>query len=76
MKASELSLRSLYEQKQRLKWKIIWHIRYCEWFHDYSTDDALTKRLKVLAKEVEKAESNSEINSIKKFDNKKGLIEI
>jgi len=78
VKASQLALRSLYEQKgQNIKWKIIWHIRYCEWFYDNNQLKGLKVRLKKLEKEILEAETKPRIfNSLKNFENKKGLMDI
>jgi hypothetical protein len=68
------ALRALYEGISDPKWKIIHHIRYCEWFYDNNITDDLLTRLKKLEKELTSLKTSDEdFNSLKKFENSRGL---
>lgn len=75
--------RALYESAERKGWRIVWHIRYIDWFvNNYKDDDrkdefrnGIIQRCKNLSNEYDiLVKDNEEYEWFKKFANKDGLI--
>lgn len=68
------TMRSLYEQPKDLRWKIIWHIRYCECFFESSDFVGLQIHLKNLEKEMIEIKMDDLLfKALKKFENISGV---
>ncbi len=70
--------RALYEMQENLLLKVVWHIRYIDWFVENIDGDkikeGLISRCKVLKKEYDRLKSDEKhFNGFKKFENKGSL---
>jgi hypothetical protein len=68
------ALRSLYEGSTHATWKIIWHIRYSEWFLDTENITGLKLRLEVMDAEYQHLKSRADdYRYFLNFDNIGGI---
>jgi hypothetical protein len=70
--------RALYEMQENILWKVVWHIRYIDWFvgniEGEKIKEGLISRCKVLKKEYDRLKSDEKhFNGFKEFENKGNL---
>lgn len=82
--AENRATRALYEMAENIVWRVVWHIRYIDWFvENISSADGekikegLITRCKVLKKEYDSLKSDEKhFNGFKNFENKGNLKKI